>query len=69
MVKWMKEFKQFGIMPHYSDYCNVCNEFGIKIKAERRKLFHLMNSSEADPERIQSLNNSIEELIQMSTEI
>jgi hypothetical protein len=33
MVKWMKEFKQYGIMPYYSDYCNVCNEFGIKIKS------------------------------------
>ncbi len=31
-------------------------------------MFHLMNSSEADPERLQSLNNSIEELIQMSNE-
>ncbi len=31
-------------------------------------MFHFMNSSEADPERLQSLNNSIEELIEMSNE-
>lgn len=55
-------------MPHYSDYCNTCNEFRIQIKAERRKVFHLISSSEADPERLQSLNNSIEELIKKCSE-